>query len=421
MRRGLVFISVILAMVFTALGPAGAKPPPDTVTILAPFSAESAEGQAFVAELDGFMAHKNFVIDIDAYGGNDDLFDRIYGEDPPDIIISPQPGTIRELASELVDMGEFVNPKSLRRDFGDFLIDAAMVDGTVYGAPIKAALKTLVWYRPDMFAAGGYAIPQSFDELVALSNQMVAYGDTPWCNYMESGFATGWLGTDWIEDLLLGAEGPNVYDEWVSHDVLFQDPRVQNAFERFQQMMDTPGYVFNRSLITSEVFTENVFPLGFGDCFMHKQATFLAPFFEIAGFDLGDFATFRFPSVSEEFADSAMGGGDYVAALADNQRVRQVMRFMVSKRFGKYAIADGPGWILPNLRFNTAHYADGFTQEWAEIVRAAIATDTFRFDASDLMPPEIGADLFWTGVTDILDGVKTIPEVLFEIDAAWPS
>ena len=421
MRRGLVFVGIALAMTLTTLGPAAAEPPAETVTLAVPFALGSYEGDALVAELDGFLVDKDFAVELASYSGNDELFDWILGDDPPDIIISPQPGTIRELAAELVDIGAFVNPMSLRRDYSDYLIDSASVDGVAYGAPIKADLKTLVWYQPAVFAAQGYAIPETFTELIALSDQMVADGRVPWCNYMESGAATGWLGTDWIEDLLLGAAGPVVYDQWVRHEIIFQDPRVESAFERFLQMMDSAGYVFDRGSLTLVPFFSNVFPLGVEDCLMHKQASFFAAFVESSGYDLDDFATFRFPSVSPDFGDSAMGGGSYVAALDDNQAVRQLMRFMLSKRFGTYTIADGPGWLLPNTRFNTARYAEDPTRSWAEIVQAALVSDTFRFDASDLMPPEVGANSFWTGVKDLLEYVKTLPEVLLEIDASWPS
>jgi alpha-glucoside transport system substrate-binding protein len=96
------------------------------------------------------------------------------------------------------------------------------VDGVVLGAPIKVNLKSLVWFQPNVFAANGYEIPETFAELVALSDEMVADGEFPWCNYIEPGFATGWVGTDWIVDLVLRADGPAVYDDWVDHTVLFR-------------------------------------------------------------------------------------------------------------------------------------------------------------------------------------------------------
>lgn len=421
MRRGLVFLAIAMAMVLSTVGPATAEPPPEVVTMAVPFALGSGQGDVLRAELDGYLAHRGFVVELMSYAGNDELFDMVQGADPPDMIISAQPGTIRELAGSLVDLTGFINPVVLRRDFSDYLVDSVTVDGAVLGGPVKADLKTLVWYRPGTFEQWGYQIPQTWDELIALSDTMVADGHTPWCNFLESGFATGWLGTDWIEDLLLGSEGPQVYDQWVEHEILFQDPRVEEAFERFFWTMDTPGYVWLRPLMTSVSFVENVIPLAFDDCLMHRQGSFFAFFIDGFGFDRAEFSTFRFPSVATEFNDSALGGGNYVAVVTDNVWVRQLTRFMLSNRFGTHAIADSPGWILPNVRFNTALYADAMVRDWAEWVQAAVANDTFRFDGSDLMPIDIGAGLFWQGVADILDGVKTIQEVLFEIDQAWPS
>jgi alpha-glucoside transport system substrate-binding protein len=421
MRKSLIVLLAAVLLVGLA-APAGAEDPaPETVTVLGTFVVGSPEADAFQAELAAFTTENRVEIVYEDYFSVPELIDRITGPNPPDLIISPQPGTLAELAPYLVGLGEFINERSLRRDFGDYLIDLASVDGTVLGAPIKVDLKSLVWYKPEMFELYGYAIPQTFTELIALSDQMVADGNTPWCNYLWSGPATGWLGTDWVEDLLLSTEGPEVYDQWVAHDVVFQDPRVEVAFERFMFMMDAPGYVFDRSNLTFEPFFFNVVPLDFGDCFMHKQGSFFAGFIQGFGFDLEEFATFKFPAVNTEFSDSALGGGAYLAALNERVEVRQLTRFMLSQRFGREAAAELGGWLLPNVRFDLERYGDDLTRSFAEIVQAAITAGQYRFDGSDLMPPVVGAGEFWFGITDLLDGVRTIPQVLADIDAAWPS
>jgi alpha-glucoside transport system substrate-binding protein len=420
MRRVLIVLFAVALLVGLAAPAVAAKPAPETVTVLTPFPPDSSEGEALQAELAAYAKNRVEIV-YDVHFGIPDLIDRITGPEPPDLIITPQPAALVELAPYLVDLGEFVNERSLRRDFSDYLIDLGSVDGAVLGAPIKADLKSLVWYQPDRFAAGGYSIPQSFAELVALSDQMVANGETPWCNYIESGFATGWLGTDWVEDLLLGAEGGEVYDQWVDHTVVFQDARVELAFERFMQMMDTPGYVYDRGNLTNIPFFENAIPLGDGDCFMHKQPSFFASAINFFGYNLEDFSTFKFPAVNTAFADSALGGGAYLAALNERAEVRQLARFMLSQRFGREALADVGGWLLPNVRFDMNRYGDELTRSFAEIVRDGITAGQYRFDASDLMPPVIGAGEFWFGIRDLVDGVRTIPEVLPDIDAAWPS
>lgn len=420
MRKGLVVLFAV-ALVATGATPAAvAKPAPEPITVLGPFGVGSLEADALEAELAAFTTENRVEVIYEEYDPVD-LVDRVTGSDPPDLIIVPQPETLTELAPELVDLGAFVNPRSLRRDFGDYLIDLVTVNGAVLGAPIKADLKSLVWYKPAEFESRGYAIPKSFAELVALSDTMVANGEYPWCNYIESGFATGWMGTDWVEDLLLSTDGPAVYDAWVEHDVVFQDPRVEEAFVRFQQMTDSAGYVFDRGNVTSIPFFENVFPLAFGECLMHKQGSFFAAFIQGFGFGLEDFSTFKFPAVNPDFADSAVGGGVYLAALNERAEVRQLVRFMLSQRFGSEALAELGGWILPNVRFDLNRYGGELTRSFAEIVQAAIEAGQYRLDGSDMMPPPVGTGEFWFAIRDLVDGVRFLPGILADIDAAWPT
>ena len=51
-------------------------------------------------------------------------------------------------------------------------------DGTdhLYGFPFKVDVKSLVWYSPDNFADAGYKVPESMEDLKALTDQIVADG-----------------------------------------------------------------------------------------------------------------------------------------------------------------------------------------------------------------------------------------------------
>jgi len=190
-----------------------------------------------------------------------------------------------------------------------------------------------------------------------------------------------------------------------------KDPRIATAFERFQQMIDTPGYVFDRANMLNVFFFANAVPLGDEDCLMHKQASFFAFGIQDFGYDLDEFATFKFPAVNDAYGDAAMGGGNHMAALNDRNVVRQLTRIMVSQRFGREALAETGGWILPNIRFDTSLYPDGEISAWAETVQAALAADQFRFDASDLMPTQVGAGTFWASIRDLVAGIKAIPQI----------
>jgi hypothetical protein len=66
------------------------------------------------------------------------------------------------------------------------------------------------------------------------------------------------------------------------------------AFKRYLQMIDTPGYVFDRDNVLDNPFFLSADLLVAGGAMMHKQATFFAFFIEGGGV-IAEFSTFRFP------------------------------------------------------------------------------------------------------------------------------
>jgi alpha-glucoside transport system substrate-binding protein len=76
--------------------------------------------------------------------------------------------------------------------------------------------------------------------------------------------------------------------------------------------------------------------------------------------------------------------------------------------------------MSPNRRFDPSNYLP-LWRPGAAALDAALAADTFRFDASDLMPAEIGADRFWKAmITYAKEGPGSLDRILAELDAAWP-
>ena len=199
----------------------------------------------------------------------------------PDISVFPQPGNLRDAA----DAGhvqevpaEVVSAASA--NWTEDAINFANFDGTQFGLPNKNDLKSLVWYQPARFEAAGYEIPETLDDLFALSDQMIADGNTPWCVGIESGGATGWPFTDWVEDIMLRTTTPENYDAWVAGELTFSSPELQNAFQIIIDEWNKPGAVFAAGgSIATTAFQANGEPLVNGDCFMHRQASFFSAFF----------------------------------------------------------------------------------------------------------------------------------------------
>ena len=55
---------------------------------------------------------------------------------------------------------------------------------------------------------------QDFDSLISSTKTIADRGVTPWCANSESSASTGWIQTNWLEDIILSKNGPEVYDRW---------------------------------------------------------------------------------------------------------------------------------------------------------------------------------------------------------------
>ena len=123
-------------------------------------------------------------------------------------------------------------------------------------------------------------------------------GGTPWCVGFESGGATGWPATDWMEDIMLRTAGPDVYDQWIAHEIPFNDPAVESAAQVFGDVMFPEGNVLGGADQTpATAFGEAPTPM-FDDppsCWLHRQASFINAFFP-GGAEAGvDYDWFPFP------------------------------------------------------------------------------------------------------------------------------
>jgi len=170
---------------------------------------------------------------------------QIAAGNPPDISIFPQPGKLADFAREgsVLELSDETLEVAFE-NWADAQIAFGEVDGAFYGMPVKNDLKSIVWHKPAVFEENGYDIPQTWDELVELTNTMIADGITPWCVGIESGQATGWVFTDWTEDLVLRDLGPEAYDDWVANDLKFNSPEITGIFTKILDLWNTPGAVF---------------------------------------------------------------------------------------------------------------------------------------------------------------------------------
>lgn len=346
---------------------------------------------------------------------------RVESGNAPDIAMFPQPGLKADFAREgqLVPLNTFMDMAQLQEAYDQDWLDLSTIDGDTYGIWYRASVKSLVWYRPAAFAAAGYEVPQTWDEMMALTDRIVADGGTPWCLGLESGDATGWVGTDWVEDIMLRTAGPDTYDQWVTNEIAFTDPAVKTAFEKFGNIARNSDYVLGGTVgVISTPFGDAPRPL-FDDppgCYMHRQANFIATFFPDDVVLGEDVSVFPLPGIDPAHGTPILVAGDVFAMFNDTPEARALMEYLATARPHEIWAGLG-GYISPHRQVGAEAYPDEITRLQAEILANA---DLVRFDGSDMMPGSVGTGSFWTGIVDYVGGTN-VETVLADIQSSWPN
>lgn len=390
------------------------------VTILGAFG--GAEQEALEASLAGFEEESG--IDVQ-YTSNTDFATQVVAQvgagDAPDIAFFPQPGGLLDLADDITPLEDVIDLGAIEETLIPGFLDAASLDGTVYGAPMRMAVKSIVWYPTSYEETGFSTEPATFQELLEVSEEIQASGVAPWCMGWQNDQATGWVGTDWLEEMVLRMSGPEVYDQWVSHEIPFNDPQIVAALDEFAKIAKSDLVLGGSDGVLNTTFDAAMNPAFEEDpgCYLHRQGNFATGFYpEEVQADLdGTVGTFYFPPYEGGYDGSpVLGGGDLAAAFnGEDEDTQAVMEFITSDQFGA-EWAQAGGWLSPHSTFDGSNYADETTRE---IAQSAADADVFRFDASDLMPAEVGSGSFWSEMVKWENG-QSSQDTLDAIEASWP-
>ncbi|MDO5503837.1 MAG: ABC transporter substrate-binding protein [Actinomycetia bacterium] len=357
---------------------------------------------------------------------------RLGAGNAPDIAYIPQPGLLQTLVERHPDAvkpaGELAT-SNVEEFYNEAWKGYGSVDGTFYAVPVGANAKSFVWYSPAAFEENGYEIPETWDDLMALTQQITddipADDDltTAWCAGIESGGATGWPATDWLEDTMLRTVTPEEYDQWVTGELAFDDPKVLDALNMAGDILKNPEFVNggygNVQSIATTAFGDAGLPILDGNCFLHRQASFYQanwPEGTTVAED-GDVFAFYLPSNGTE--RPLLGGGEFAAAFNDTPAVQAFQAYLASPEWSNAkAQVSGPGWLSANSGLDPANLESPIDQLSFELLTDP--NTVFRFDASDLMPASVGAGSFWTNMTAWLATDKASEQVLADIAASWP-
>ncbi len=394
-----------------------------TITITGPWTGLDAENVTKV--LSYFESATGATVN---YSGSDsfeqDIVISARAGSAPNVAVFPQPGLAADMAAQgfLTPLPE--GSDAWMRDnyaAGQSWVDLGSYpdqDGNsqYYGFFYKVDVKSLVWYSEASFDEAGYDIPESMEDLKALTDQIVEDGGTPWCIGLGSGAATGWPATDWVEDMMLRTQPPEVYDQWVANEIPFTDPAVVAAIEEFGAFAKNDAYVDGgASAVANTDFRDS--PTGLFSippkCYMHRQASFIPTFFP----EDNDAAFFYFPAYAEkDLGNPVLGAGTLWAITNPSDAANVLMEYLKTPIAHETWMALS-GFLTPHTGVNTELYANDTLKGLGDVLLGAT---TFRFDASDLMPAEIGAGEFWTSMVDFTTGTSAA-DAAAKVQARWDS
>jgi alpha-glucoside transport system substrate-binding protein len=406
---------------------AGQEENTGTVNLLS--AGEPEEVEAYQAIFDDMInSETEYQVEIEASGNFEEQFQIRAEGGTLDVAAVPQPGAI----ADLVEAGSIVSLEDLGFDIdelnntlGESFMALGEVDGEHYGLPTNINLKSMVWYPKDDFDAAGYEVPETWEDLIALSDQIVEDGGTPWCVGFGSEGSTGWPATDWMEDIMLRTAGPDVYDQWVAHEIPFNDEAVVNAAEQFGEIMFGEDYVLGGANATPDIaFADAPGPM-FDDppgCWLHRQASFINAEFPEDAEAGTDYDWFVLPPIDQE---GVLYAGELtVVGTAGNRPevVDFLNRFIGEDVQCEMGGVTASSRISPNVAVGPDCYANDILADASVILTDSLESGTGRFDASDLMPAEVGSGSFWTGMVQYMQGgPDSLNGVLDEIESSWPT
>ena len=389
------------------------------VTVLATWG--GSEQDSFLAMMKPFEVQSGVTVQYERVSDlNGVLTTRVQAGNPPDIAGLPGPDQMAQFArgGKLVDLDPVLDQKAMKQQYSDGWLKLAQVDGKQYGIFVRAALEDQIWYDPKMFSqVSGGSNPRTWDDMLALSNKIAATGTAPWCIGLESGAASGWPGTAWVEAIVLRQSGPAVYDNWYQGRHKWSSPEIKKAWQTWGQIAGNEKLVYGgkQAMLTTN-FGDAGNPMFTSPpkCYMEDQASSITEFFIKANPALKpgeDFTFFPFPSIDPKYKDSVEVSADLFGMFHDTPQARALIKYLTTPEAQAIWVKRG-GALSSNKLVTSDMYPDDVARAAAQLLASA---KTIRLDAADRMPDAMQS-AFYQGILDFIKNPSSLDSILSNLD-----
>ena len=414
MNKKIIFFSltVLITTVFSLF----ANDPPEVVII----GPEFHEQQYFVEELNIIANELGIKIKYEPVSDTETfIIDNPNSSSSIAIIPNPQ-GVVnlaeRKLIYSLDDV--LVDNNSIFNLYPNHLISIVSHEDSIYGGWTRLFPNSLIWYDISKFEQHNVKF-DSFETLLEGTKKIADNGTSPWCANSESAASTGWVQTNWMEDVLLTKYGPKVYDEWSKLKIDASNVKIFLSIKHMEDFIFYDNHIYNGpgSIISKEFRNlPKVLLDDSTECFMSWSGHYFRYYIPEDYQYLKDFAVTNVPKIN--FENSVVGIGDNIVLTKDNELSKKVISKILSKNFGEiWSSYQDTEFISANQNFNKQIINNELTKFEFSIVHDALQKDLFRYDASEIMARPIGSNLLWKLFKEyIREGPQNLVKLLNELD-----
>ena len=335
------------------------------------------------------------------------LTSRVKSNTPPNVCGMPSQMVMHHLATQkkLVTLDTYFNMSQYQQNYAKAWQDLSSYNGHLYAVLPKANTKGTIWYNPTAFQAIGATVPTTWNELISLSDKIANSGQYPWSLGVESAASSGWPAADWIDQIYLGLNGPDAYDQWVMHKIPWTDTSIKQAFQMFGQIVGGKHYINGGSqAVLATNFQDSTF-LPYDNppkAYMCYMGDFAAGFItaQYPNIQPGTgFNFFNFPTLNTRYKGAMTGGTDIMAALKDDDGTRQFMEYMSTAEAQSIWVKLG-GAASVNKAVDPASYPNNVARASA---RQLTDATFFKLSIDDLMPQAVENEYWEAALTYIGD------------------
>jgi alpha-glucoside transport system substrate-binding protein len=347
------------------------------------------------------------------------LTTRLKANNPPDICGIPTLGLFHQLASQkkLVALDGYFDMSTYQKNYAKAWQDLSSYNGHLYGVLPKANSKGTIWYNPAEFQAIGGTIPQTWNDLISLSDKIANSGKYPWALGVESAATSGWPAADWIDQIYLGLNGPDMYEKWIAHQIPWTDTSIKEAFQMFSQIVNGKHYINGapQSILATHFQDATFLPYTSPpQAYMCYLGDFAAGFItaQYKNIQPGTgFNFFPFPTLNTKYKDAVTGGADIIAALKDNDGTRQFMQFLSTAEAQSIWVKRG-GATSANKTVDLSIYPNDVARAAA---RQLTGAGFFKVGADDQMPQAM-ENAFWQATLAYIPDPTRLNSILSSLE-----